>query len=144
MTSWFAKAKPSPDPDEGPLAALDAELRASAPKMEVPPALHRSIMRAVEAAAAPAPGATRLLFLRWLSLPAAAALSLLIVWLSVRYASYPAPEGPEPLAAAANALKVSGSVVQVPVVVIGPLSNELEGLNQDLNNAAQHLLASLP
>ncbi len=129
----------------GELAALDRDLRATAPKAEAPASLHRSIMRAVRAADPPgeaegAPG-----FLRWLIAPAAAVIALLVVWQSVRGPGQPSPPKPPPLAAAANALEMGGQMVQaVPSAVVAPLADELERLNQDLDNTAQFLLASLP
>ena len=140
MKSWFANKRPAPD--EGSLAALDAELRATAPRAQAPTSLHRSIMRAVRAADRPSTSTGRLAFLRWMAMPAGAALALLVAWHSLQQSQ--TQEKPS-LSAAASALEVGGQMARaVPSAVVAPLSQELQGLNQDLDNAAQYLLASMP
>jgi len=77
-----------------------------------------------------------------MTVPAGAALAMLVVW-----CSYQPPETHESksLIAAASALEVGGQVTHtLPSAVVAPLSDELQGLNQDLDNAAQYLLASMP
>ncbi len=167
MKSWFARfeisaaldrdprPRGSPPPrihgsDElrrfaGELAALDRDLKATAPKPGAPASLHRSIMRAVRAADHPREAARERVFLRWLIAPAAAVIALLVAWQAVRGPGQPSGPKPPPLAAAANALEMGGQLVQaVPSAVVAPLANELELLNQDLDNTARFLLASLP
>jgi hypothetical protein len=49
------------------------------------------------------------------------------------------------LATANNALELSEQITQtMPAAVMAPLSDEWQGLNRDLQNTAQFLLASLP
>jgi hypothetical protein len=102
-------------------------------------------MQAVRAAEQPAAAPARLAFLRWLALPAGASLVLLVVWHSQRLpADKPTPATPS-LYAAANALETGGQIARTaPSAVVAPLSDELQRLNRDLDNAAQYLLASLP
>jgi hypothetical protein len=145
MKSWFAKMRLSAAPGEDPLAAVDAELRATAPKARVPAPLHRSIMRAVRSAERPAADLRRLVFLRWMAVPAGAALALLVVWHSLRHPASPQNQETQSFNAAAGALEMGGQIARaVPSAVVAPLSHELQGLNQDLDKAAQHLLASMP
>ena len=141
MRPWFPKLLSAEDP----LAALDARLRAAAPRAQAPAALHRSIMRAVQVAQRPSPASPRLAFLRWAVVPVGAALALFVAWQSLRHTGTPAARDTQSLAAAASALEVGGQMARaVPAAVVAPLSDELQGLSQDLDNAAQHLLASVP
>ena len=155
MKSWFAKMKLSAALDAGPrpspslppkshssddlrrfeqeLAALHAELKETAPKAQVPDSLHRSILRAVQAAERPKAAAPRLALLRWLAVPAVTALALLVAWHALRSPVKPPVPEPQSLAAAASALEAGGQMARaVPSAVVAPLSDELQGLKGDL------------
>jgi hypothetical protein len=167
MKSWFARLKISTALDdsrkpsgslpvkvshseelrgfEQEMAALDRALKDSSPKVQVPASLHRSIMRGVAAARRPAGAQPWLAFLRWLAVPAAAVVALLVVWQASRGPVQPAAPAMESLAAAARTLEMGDRMAQkVPSVMVAPLSDELERLNRDLDNTAEFLLASLP
>ena len=102
-------------------------------------------MRAVQSAERPVAAPRRLAFLTWMAAPAGAALALLVVWHSLREPVKPAPPETQSLAAAASALEVGGLIASAaPSAVVAPLSDELNRLHQDLHDAAQYLLASLP
>jgi hypothetical protein len=130
---------------EEELAELDQALKQTPSKLPVPPALHRSIMQAVRQAECPHAAPPGLVFLRWVAAPLAVTLALLAVWLSLRGPAVPSSRGTQSLAEATSALELGGQLVQTaPAVVVAPLSCELERLNQDLDNTAHFLLASLP
>jgi hypothetical protein len=79
---------------------------------------------------------------RWL---AASALVLALCFGVWRLANRPAGAGQVPLAAAGTALDFSEQVAQdMPARVVAPLSDEWQRVNQDLENTAEFLLASLP
>ena len=167
MKSWLAKMKlsaaldagPKPSPSRRPgsnrsdelrrfeqeLTTLDATLRGTAPRAQAPASLHHSIMRAVQTAKQPAAALAPLAFLRWMAVPAGAALVLLLAWHGLRApANKPAP-ATQSLTTAAAALEAGGQIALiVPSAVVAPLSDELQRPNRDLDNAAQYLLASLP
>lgn len=120
--------------------ALDELLARGPRRASLPEGLHESIVRAVvEGTREPRPGSSSSLW-RWLALPAAAAVMLLVSLVGN------APVEPRPsLAPAARALEVSQEIVQtVPVAVLGPLTEEWRRLERDLDNTANFLLASLP
>jgi hypothetical protein len=135
-----------PGDSEQELTAFEQALKETAPKLSAPPSLHGSIMRAVRAAERPAAAPQGLSFLKWLPAPALVALALLVAWHVQRGAVRPpVPASQQPLAAATTALEMGGRMAQaMPSAVVAPLAAELERLNQDLNNTARFLLASLP
>src|ERR1035437_677767 len=92
---------------EQEMTALDRALKETAPKLQAPPSLHRSIMVAVRAAERPSasPG---LSFLKWLSAPALVALALLVAWHAQRGPVRPPAPNPQSLAAATTALAMGG------------------------------------
>ena len=127
------------------MAALDHALKASAPQPQAPASVHRSIMRAVQAAERPAPAQPRLAWLRWLAAPAVALVALLVVWQSVRGPVTPVAQAEPSLAAAVSALEIGGQMtLAVPSAMVAPLTEELQRLNRDLDNTTKFLLASLP
>ncbi len=156
MKEWFAVLRdivalsvglkptgPLPGDLEHEMTMLDRALKETAPKLQAPPSLHRSIMRAVRAAERPSvsPGWS---FLKWLPAPALVALALL-AWHAQRGPASRSAPSPQSLAAAATALAIGGQMAQaMPAAVVAPLADELARLNRDLNNTAQFLLASLP
>ena len=127
------------------MVALDALLREAPPRAQVPASLHSSIMQAVRAANHPAAAPRRPELLRWLAAPALAAI-ILIGAVLVLHRPAQAPEhNAQSLAAATTALQLGNQMVRSgPIAVVAPLSNELDRLNQDLDNTARFLLASLP
>ena len=168
MKAWFAKIRISAALDGGrrpaawsrretdpsdelrgfeqEMTELDHALKQTAPKPHAPPSLHGSIMRAVRAVERPAANARReLAFLRWLPVPVAALLALMVVWHAARGPARLPVQDAQPLAVATTALQVSGEMARaVPSAVVSPLADELKKLNLDLDNTAQFLLASLP
>ena len=167
MKAWFARMRISVAMKTGPrpsasrrqtinrseqpggldqdMAALDWALNETAPKLHAPPSLHRSIMRAVQAAERPAAAPRGLSFLRWLPAPALVALALLVAWNSQRGPARPPTRNSQSLVAATSALEMGGQMAQtLPSAVVAPLADELEKVHQDLDNTAKFLLASLP
>ena len=167
MKSWFAKLRMSVALDRGQkpsgrlrekmrgaaelggfeadMTALDHALKETAPKAQAPASLHRSIMRAVQAAERPALAQREPTVLRWLAAPVLAMVALLLVWHALRGPVRPTAPDTQSLAAATSALEAGGQMARaVPSAVVAPLSDELARLNRDLDNTAQFLLASLP
>jgi hypothetical protein len=168
MKAWFAKIRISAALDGGrrpaawsrretdlsdelrgfeqEMTELDHALKQTAPQPHAPPSLHGSIMRAVRAVERPAANARReLAFLRWLPVPVAALLALMVVWHAARGPARLPVQDAQPLAVATTALQVSGEMARaVPSAVVSPLADELKKLNLDLDNTAQFLLSSLP
>jgi hypothetical protein len=167
MKSWFTKLRISAALDDGykpsaslrrnidrserlqsfedEMAAVDRALKQCPPKPQAHPGLHRSIMQAVRAAERPAAAPAGLVFLRWAAAPVVAVLALVAVWLALRGPAVPPTQATQSLAAARTALEMSGQLAQtMPSAVVAPLSDELARLNQDLDNTAQFILASLP
>ena len=127
------------------MTALDRALKQTAPKLQAPPSLHRSIMLAVQAAERPVDAPRSWSFLKWLPAPALVVLALLVAWYAQRGPVRPPAPDPQSLAAATTALEMGGQMAQaMPSAVVAPLADELERLNRDLDNTAQFLLASLP
>ena len=167
MKAWFARmrisvalkagARPSeslrrtisssekPGDLEQEMTALDRALKETAPKLQAPPSLHRSIMLAVQAVERPAETPRGWSFLKWLPAPALVMLALLVAWYAQRGPVRPPAPNPQSLAAATTALEMGGQMAQaMPSAVVAPLVAELERLSRDLDNTAQFLLASLP
>jgi hypothetical protein len=123
-------------------AQLDQALRRAVPESEMPPALHASIMRAVQGAGAPAPPLSKPSVLRWLS---ACVLIALIGGAWVWHTNFRAGQSRSAFERAGLALAASREVAQAaPVTALAPLTEEWQRLNQDLDNTAQFLLAALP
>jgi len=128
------------------LAALDRALKRTVPTPHAPPSLHGSIMRAVRSAHRPAADPrNEWAFLRWLPVPVAVVITLAAILHQAREPVRPPAKSTQPLAVATTALQVGGEMARaVPSAVVAPLTDELQKLNQDLNNTAEFLLASLP
>jgi hypothetical protein len=127
------------------MAALDQALKETAPKIQTPPSLHSSIMRAVQAAERSVAAPRGLSFLKWLPAPALVVLALLVAWYAQRGPARPPTRDSQSLAAATSALEMGGQMAQaLPSAVVAPLADELEKVHQDLDNTAEFLLASLP
>jgi hypothetical protein len=102
-------------------------------------------MQAVRSANRPDTEAPRLALLRWVVAPLAAALAVLVVLQSLRKPPPLPPHGDQSLAVAVSTIQEGRQLAQaVPSAVVAPLSSELQRLHQDLDNAAQYLLASFP
>lgn len=131
---------------DGEMATLDGALKRTAPNPHAPPVLHGSIMRAVRAIERPEAKAQRQrAFLRWVPAPVVVVLGLMMVLNAARGPVRPPIQATHPLTDATTALRVSGEMARaVPSAVVSPLTDELQRLNQDLDNTAQFLLASLP
>jgi hypothetical protein len=167
MKRWFMKARISAALDAGgkpsadlrqaisgsdelqgfeeEMTSLDRALKQTVLRPNVPPALHRSIMQAVQTAGHPTRKVRQLPFLRWAPVPALTVLVLLAIWWMARGPARPPVRNTQSLEAATAALDLGGKMAHaVPSAVVMPLANELERLNRDLDNTARFLLASLP
>jgi hypothetical protein len=146
MKSPFAKLRRCAD-------SLEAALRGSPPKSEFPPALHNSIMRAIQATHREERSQAfvfaifqRFANIRWLPITGFAALALLGSWLALHHSSAKPPISsaqsfPEISSAFATSQELMDSL---PSVTVGPLSDELDKVNHDLDRTAEFLLATLP
>jgi hypothetical protein len=145
MKSPFAKFQNSHE-------ALKSELRDSPPRTEFPPELHDSIMNAVHAAnraeRIEISGVglfQRIIQVRWLPVTGFAGLVLLGVWLSIHNHSTATKQNPPLLVEISNAFATSQELMDsLPSVTVGPLSDELDKVNRDLDRTAEFLLATLP
>jgi hypothetical protein len=146
MKSPFAKLRDSAD-------SLEAVLRGSPPKSELPPTLHNSIMRAIAAAhreeTTQVFGFTiseRFARIRWVPITGFAALALLGSWLAFHHSSAKPPiSSAQSFSEISSALARSQELMDsLPAVTVGPLSDELDKANDDLERTAKFLLATLP
>jgi hypothetical protein len=159
MNSWFSKLKMSRafsdehNASADHLQLVDRALRSQPPAFETPPDLHFAIMNEVRQAARAnsisPPKHTSKSLLRWLPAPAFVALTLVAGWWLFNHRVTSAVRQPEKtqiaLAEVGPALELGGSATrELPPVVVGPLSDELDRMNTDLKNAAGFLLSSLP
>ena len=128
--------------------SVEDALRASRPETSMPAGLHDAIMDQVRAAGpkSPHPHASRawLFLLRWLSAPAFAAVALGAFLLLHSPPNRHDPLAVSPLAMGPALTLGDEATRTLPPAVIAPLSEELQRVNLDLENTAQHLLASLP
>lgn len=136
------------------LRSLDERLKKSRPSDAAPADLHSSVMRAVREVARertveePRKHSPRLQP-AWLTAPALALLVAAAVWWLVQ--SQPqqpgvafAPAQPS-LAGATELLSVHDSAMQkASAAALSPMAAEVEFLKQDVKNATEFLLASLP
>jgi hypothetical protein len=145
MKSPFAKFRNS---DE----SLKTALRGSAPKTEFPATLHNSIMRAVGAVhreeRTQVSGFTmfeRFAKIRWLPVIGIAGFVLLGVVIAIHNGPERKTSNSQVQAQISAAFTASQEVVDaLPSVTVGPLSDELDKVNQDLDRTAEFLLATLP
>lgn len=119
------------------LNRLETELRNSRPAAQIPADLHGSIISSVRRACSSVPSDSRSPFAIWLSGAFATTVLILGVWWTLAQPAHNqntdlawqmAPRLSEETAAAA----------------LSPLSNELNYLRQDLSNAVDFLVASVP
>jgi hypothetical protein len=128
---------------------LDRALRDQPPLPSAPDTLHQSIMRAVRASSHEAQPPRRAGII-WISFASAAAAAVAIcIWLI----AHPTPQSPpaiasqgaQTLAAAQRAWDMSKEVSRtMPAAVVGPLSNELASVDQDVRDTTKFILATLP
>jgi hypothetical protein len=131
--------------------ALDTALSKSAPRTEFPTTLHASIIRAVRAVerkertrVSGLGSFQRFIRISWMPVTGLAALVLLSVLLALYNRPKPTVS-PESLTQISAAFSASQDVVDaLPSVTVGPLSEELDKVNQDLDRTAEFLLATLP
>ena len=147
-SAWLRRKRSGSEgsgPAEQEMIALDAALKEAPPRVQAPDSLHSSIMRAVRAADRSAAARPQPALMRWLPVPAMAALLLLgALWFLHSLVRTPVQDT-QSLAATASALQFGNQMVKtMPAAVVAPLSDELNRLNRDLDNTAQFLLASLP
>jgi len=132
--------------------ALKSALRDSAPRFEFPPDLHGSIMNAVHSAHQAESTSVSVsemfqsfLKARWIPVSGYAGLVLLGVLLTIYYRPAPAIQNPQPLSEISKAFATSQELVDsLPSVAVGPLSDELDKVNRDLDRSAEFLIATLP
>jgi hypothetical protein len=131
--------------------ALKSALRDSAPRPEFPPDLHDSIMNAVHATRAESNSVSvsemfqSFLRSRWIPVTGCAGLVLLAVWLTIHNRPAATPQSPQPLSEISDAFATSQELVDsLPSVAVGPLSDELDKVNRDLDRTAEFLIATLP
>jgi len=124
------------------LYSVDHRLKAAQPTKPVPAALHASVMRAVRAAAAESQEPQRTpSILRRLPAPGLAMLVLCGLWWSLNQPRHEPPSLPD----AATALEQSHQIAQMaPDGVLAPLTQEMNNLNRDFQNAVEFLAASVP
>jgi hypothetical protein len=145
MKSPLAKSRNSDN-------ALESALRGSPPSTEFPLELHVSIMHAVQTArraeSTEASGIgmiKRFVTVSWLPVAGFAGLVLLGVLLSIHNQPVATPQNPQPLADISNAFVKSQELMDsLPSATVGPLSDELDKVNRDLDRTAKFLLAALP
>lgn len=156
MKSWFAKFRDSNED-------LQALLRGSRARMEVPAGLHQGIMHAVEKAEAEAPQGTRIRAFAWRQFgpnaikglrpirigwaPASALIGFALVgiWFVLQHGPEQPTQGTQPLPEISTAFTAGQEIVEsFPSATVGPLSEELENVNRDVDRTAEFLLATLP
>jgi hypothetical protein len=145
MKSPFAKFQNS---DE----TLESALRGSPPRTEFPPDLHDSIMRAVHAADRAERSELssigifqRFIKVGWIPVTGFVGLVLLGVMLSIHNHPVATTQNPQPLAELSQAFTTGQELMDsLPSVTVGPLSDELDKVNRDLDRTAEFLLATLP
>jgi hypothetical protein len=141
----FAKSRP-------PEKALESALRNSAPVSQFPDGLHDSIMRSVRASnrqqatwLSPISLLQRLVRVRWIPLTSFGAVVACVVWLTVRDRPVQNNSIAQPLPNFSTAFSTSRQMVEtLPSLAVGPLSDELDKVNQDLDRTTDFLLAALP
>jgi hypothetical protein len=131
---------------EEELTALDRRLKEIPTKPSPEPGLHDSIMVAVRAAKrASSSSAPRLNLVRWLPAPALAALAIAGFWWMQHQAQLPPPHPLELSAALSTTFDLGDEMAHsMPSLIVAPLSDEIQHINEDVERTAEFLLASLP
>jgi len=131
----------------GNVAVVERSLRAEAHRPPVPAGLHDSIMNAVQhqvARTAPERSSRSIAWLWRLSVPAAAAcvlLALLVYRVNLRK---PHTSDGVALSEPAETLTLGQSLPQFLPTTLAALSDELNGVQKDLDETANFLTASIP
>ena len=127
---------------------IEASLRASRPRFEVPGDLREEIMRRVRVTSrlpAPPPPARSFHIWRWLAVPGAAVIVVFALLTNYK-SSVNNNRGPEAsLRAASQVLGTEERIAgEFTAAMVGPLNEELNRIDGDIKRAAEHLMASLP
>ena len=123
------------------LHSLDRRFKNARPEKPVPAALHASVMRAVRDAAESQERERAPSIMRWLPAPALAMLVVIGLWRLMSRPPYEPPSLPD----AAAALEQSHQIAQkAPDAMLAPLTQEMNNLNRDFQNAVEFLAASVP
>ena len=126
---------------------LEQALKAERPVVKFPETLHTDIMRAVRAHSRVAVRAPRISWPFWRVAAAVTVLVALLVGVRFHPRTSVAPNSGalSSLAMAGSALDLGGDLVRkAPAEMLSPLAQETQSLNNDLTNAGQFLIASLP
>ena len=128
--------------------AVDRALKKTIPA-SVPENLHAGIMRAVCSAGSAPDSGWKIWRARFIPASALALLLLLVVFGTLRSsrqaATATAPDKSAPLAFASATLDAGNAWVHTaPEAALDPLTTEMRGLNRDLTNARNYLLAAVP
>jgi hypothetical protein len=135
------------NPDE----VLETALRSALPRTEFPPKLHDSIMDAVHAIRAERTSVSgieifrRLIKVSWIPVTGFAGLVVLGALLTIHNRPRTTIENPQAISEISDAFATSQKLVDsLPSVAVGPLSDELDKVNRDLDRTAEFLIATLP
>jgi hypothetical protein len=128
--------------------SVEDALRAGRPETRMPPGLHDAIMNEVRFGGRRAPRSSvngHLFFLlRWISVPALAAIALATFWFLHGNSNRRDLQPGSPLAMGSVLILGDAATRTFPPAVISPLTEELQRVNLDFEKTARHLLASLP
>jgi hypothetical protein len=129
--------------------ALDQALKSQWPRPGASASLHASIMRAVRAGAHAPVTEPHPAWPRWIPVTGLALLVFLGVFLAIHFSRHPGAKAQyaelPSLAAASSALELGGSLIrEAPAAVMSPLSDEMQRLERDWDNAKRFLFATLP
>jgi hypothetical protein len=144
--------KSRPDKFTNSDEALEMMLRESPPRTAVPGTLHNSIMGAINAAknedrisVSGFARFWRFLQNRWMPVSGLAGIILLGLLLAFHNRSETRNRNSQALTQISAAFSASQEAVNaLPSVTVGPLSDELDKVNRDLDRTAEFLLATLP
>lgn len=130
-------------------SALDTALKNSKPEPPIAASLHASIMHAVRRGNSKQTQSRPNTWLRSFAIPSLALLTLsAALWFNHTRSDIktpPAISEIQPLREASTALELAGNTLEsAPTKAIAPLSDEMQRLSLDVDNARQFLLASFP
>jgi hypothetical protein len=121
---------------------VDQSFKNQFPQSDPPPSLHASIMNAIKTDVHVVEQKHHFPALRRFALAACVIAIAFGIWFSL---NRPAPRQPGSLAGVTDALDFRVEIYDsISEVQVSSLSQELERLNKDLDNATQTLLAALP
>jgi hypothetical protein len=125
------------------IATLGEQLKAEQPPVEVPQAMHDSIMSAVRRNR-PAAARREVAVARWWPAACAVLMASGICWLMQQPAEL-ARSDHKSLNAAASALQMGSEMPPaITSAAMAPLSSELDHVSQDIGNVTEFVLAALP